>query len=406
MKPGLRDYAALAATTASGGLGLLLPLYLTHQGHSVGLVGVLTALGAVASLLSRIPLPLLYRPSRSRQLLLLTSVGGMVSSAVLPFMPDLVFFTLALLVNRVMGGLATSIYLARYLDMIGNAAGVERRRVMGYYGGTQAAGYAASSLFSGLLADYAGFEVAFLFTAAASGVAAAILITLPNPTGSQARETVVRPRPAGLFRGSLAAVDDPGLWGVLNVNTWNHFFHTINGSFFPVLATAVGLPPAQIGLIRALYSGVNAVSRPVAWIFMGRLGLRQIAYVGIGLQAALLFAMPFVRDVLVFIAISAAFGLGRAVVVVATSAGLAEEVDDTRVSRGMATATYSTSADVSNIGAPLVGGLVASLFGIAVMFPVTAVGFLACFVAGDVAVARWRARRSSGIEQVPAPAPG
>jgi MFS family permease len=379
-------------------MGLLLPLYLVHAGHPVGLVGLLAGLAAIAALLSRIPLPLLYRPHRSRQILLATSAAGMVSSAVMPIMPDLITFTLVLMVNRVASGIATAVYMARYLDLI--AEGVDRRRVMGYYGGTQAAGYAASSLFTGVIADVWGFAAAFLFCAATSGLAALLMLTLGNPEVSRRPLTqAAAARPAGRIRGWLAGVDDPGLWGVLNINTWNNFFHIINVSFFPVLATAIGMPPAQVGIIRALYSSINAVSRPIAGVVMGRLELRQIAYVGIGLQAALLFAGPFIRDIAVFIPWTLAYGFGRAIVVVATSAGLAEEVDDTRVSRGTATATYSTSADISSVGAPLIGGLVASMFGVVAMFPLTAVGFLACFVTGDLAVTRWRARRRTAVPE-------
>jgi MFS family permease len=108
---------------------------------------------------------------------------------------------------------------------------------------------------------------------------------------------------------------------------------------------------------------------------------------------------------LVFIPWTLAYGFGRAIVVVATSAGLAEEVDETRVSRGTATATYSTSADISSVGAPLIGGLVASLVGVVAMFPLTAVGFLACFLTGDVVVSRWRARRSAAQDHMPEPSP-
>jgi len=401
--PGPRDYFALAATTASNGMGLLLPLYLAHSGHPVGLVGLLTGLAAIAALLSRIPLPFLYRPQRSRQILLVTSAAGMVSAAAMPVMPDLISFTLILMVNRIASGIATAVYLARYLDLIGE--GVDRRRVMGYYGGTQAAGYAFSSLFTGLIADYAGFTAAFLFSAATSGLAAVLMLGLGNPATSQhVGRTVAPSRPPGRLRGWVAGVDDPGLWGVLNINTWNNFFHIINVTFFPVLATAIGMPPAQIGIIRALYSSINAVSRPIAGLVMGRLALRQIAYMGITLQAMLLFAGPFIRDLLVFIPWTLAYGFGRAIVVVATSAGLAEDVDDTRVSRGAATATYSTSSDISSVAAPLLGGLIASLVGVVAMFPLTAVGFFACFVTGDFLVGRWRARRVLDQADIAAPA--
>ncbi len=406
--PGLRDYFALAATTASNGLGLLLPLYLAHVGQPVGVVGLLTGLAAIAALLSRIPLPLLYRPQRSRQILLVTSAVGMGSSAALPVMPELISFTVVLIVNRVASGIATAVYMARYLDLI--AEGVDRRRVMGYYGGTQAAGYAASSLFTGLIADLAGFTAAFLFNAATAGLAAALMLGLGNPArsprgGSQRHGAQHGAPSTGRLRGWLAGVDDPGLWGVLNSNTWNNFFHVVNVSFFPVLATAIGMPPAQVGIIRALYSSINAVSRPIAGLVLGRLALRQIAYVGILLQAVLLFAGPFIRDLLIFIPWTLAYGFGRAIVVVATSAALAEDVDDTRVSRGTATATYSTSADLSNVGAPLIGGLIASVVGVMAMFPLTAVGFGVCFVVGDVAVSRWRARRTAAAVERAEPAP-
>src|SRR5688500_16524721 len=116
--PGLRDYLALAATTASNGMGLLLPLYLAHSGHPVGLVGLLTGLAAMAALLSRIPLPALYRPERSQHLLLVTAAAGLVSSAAMPLMPDLLTFTGVLMVNRIASGLATAVYLARFLDLM------------------------------------------------------------------------------------------------------------------------------------------------------------------------------------------------------------------------------------------------------------------------------------------------
>src|SRR5205823_1104021 len=99
-RPGRREYAALAAISGSGGMNLLIPLYLDHLGYSVGVVGLLAGLAALATLLSRIPVPLVYRPQRSRSLLLIAAAGGMLSSAALPFLPDLVLFTAVLFVNR------------------------------------------------------------------------------------------------------------------------------------------------------------------------------------------------------------------------------------------------------------------------------------------------------------------
>jgi MFS family permease len=390
--PGRREYAALAAISSSGGMNLLVPLYLAHLGYPVAAVGLLAGLGALAVLLSRIPVPMVYRPERSRALLLIAAGGGMVSSAVLPFLTDLAPFTLVLLVNRALSGLATAVYLARYLDLIGE--GADRRRAMGNYGGTQALGYTLSGVFVGILADFLGYHAAFLYGAAMSALGGLLLLGAPNPRPRRAAHAARAPaRPQGGLRGRLAGMADPGLWGVLNANTWNNFFHIVQASFFPVLATAAGLGPAQVGLTRAVYAGINTVGRPTAGIVMGRFTLRQVAYLGLVGQAAMLFALPFVHEFALFMALSVASGLGRAIVVVASSAGLAEDVDETRVSRGTATAAYSTSSDVPNVVGPLVAGFIASVAGLGPMFAIVGVGTVACFAAGDLAVARWRARR-------------
>ena len=392
-RPPRREYAALAAISSAGGMNLLVALYLAHLGYPAAVVGLLAGLGALATLLSRIPVPMLYRPQRSRLLLLIALGGGVLTSVILPLLPDLALFTAVLLVNRALDGLATTVYLARYLDMLDE--GMDRRRAMGNYGGTQALGYTGSGLFVGILADFVGYQAAFLYGAGMSALAIVLLVGAPNPRPRRVAAPAAALQPRARLWRSLGEIADPGLWRVLNANTWNQVFHIVQASFFPVLATAVGLGPAQVGLTRAVYAGVNTVGRPAAGIVMGRLSLRQVAYLGLASQAVLLLALPYARELALYISLFVAAGLGRAIVVVATSAGLAEDVDETRVSRGTATAAYSASSDVPNVVGPLVAGLIASVVGLGPMFPIVAVGTLVCFVAGDLAVARWRARRAA-----------
>jgi predicted MFS family arabinose efflux permease len=373
-------------------MGLLIPLYLGHQGHSVGAIGIMAGIGGIATLLSRFPVPAVYRPERSVFLLVVLSAVGAVTAVALPLLSDLVLFGSVFFLNRAASGAATAIYLARFLDSMDEHT--DRRKAMGFYGGTQAVGYATSNLFIGLLADFLGYTSAFLYGGAISAVAGILLIGTPTPMarrGARARAGAPE-RPTGL-RGRIASVADPGLWGVLNTTFWNTFFHTVQSSFFPVLGLAVGLTPGQIGVTRSVYAGVNAVGRPAAGLVMHRLTLRQVNYLGMIAQAIMLFALPFMREFALFLLFSLAAGLGRAVVVVATSAALAEEVDETRVSRGVSTAAYSTAFDLPNSVGPVVGGFVATLLGVTGMFPVMAAGALAGFLGGDAAMSRWRTRR-------------
>jgi MFS family permease len=117
-----------------------------------------------------------------------------------------------------------------------------------------------------------------------------------------------------------------------------------------------------------------------------------VAYCGLGLIAALLFALPFVQTFVIVAILFVSMAAVRAIVVVANSAALAEEVDETRVSRGAATSSYSASMDMSNILAPAASGFVASIFGVFSMFSIVAAAAFGCFVAGDFMVQRWRAR--------------
>jgi len=371
-------------------VSILIPLYLTHLGYPVGAVGGVLAMAAVATLLSRLPVPKLYRPERSRLLLLATLVGGGLSFAVLPFMDSIAVFAIVLIVNRALYGLATTFFLARYLDLI--ADGTNRRQAMGWYGGIQAIGYTSSNVLVGVSADLFGYTAAFLYGTVFTTLAVIPLIgarDLPPKAVAERQETVNRP---GGVRGWLHGVADPGLWGVLNVSTWNNVFHLTLVSFFPVYAAAVGMGAAQVGIARGLYSGINAVGRPLAGAALARFSLRQVSYLGLGLIATLLFALPFAQSFTIVAVLFLTMAAARAIVVVANAAALAEEVDETRVSRGAATSSYSASADVSSIVAPAASGFVASVFGIFGMFPIVAAAAFGCFVAGDLLVERWRSR--------------
>jgi len=63
-----------------------------------------------------------------------------------------------------------------------------------------------------------------------------------------------------------------------------------------------------------------------------------------------------------------ATGVCRAVTFVANSIGLAEEVDETRVGRGVASGLFNGAADLGQIVGPTVAGIVAQAVGIDTMF--------------------------------------
>jgi predicted MFS family arabinose efflux permease len=361
-------------------MGIALPLYLTHLGHPVALVGLMLTL-------ARFAVPRMYRPERSKLLLNLSLLGSILTFVPLPFIPDMSLFAVAIVVNRVFMGIATTIFLARYLDMM--VEGADRRQAMGWYTGTQAAGFTSSNVFVGLLADYLGYVAAFMYGVGFCTIAMVILLWAPE---LPAKVRAAASAPVRGLRGHINSIADPGLWGVLNVGFWNNLFHLVMVSFFPILGAAIGLGPAQVGLARGLYSGINAVGRPLIVAFTRQLSLRQLTLAGLAIQTVLLGILPMAQAFIAVIAVFILFAAARAIVVVANGTGLAEDVDERRVSRGVATSTYSAVSDVSSIVAPLVGGLVASVVGVNSMFPLVAIGSLICFFAADAAIRQWRHR--------------
>jgi predicted MFS family arabinose efflux permease len=391
----LRENATLAALSGPAGtMSLLIPLYLSYLGYQVGIIGGVLAFSSVATLLARVLVPKLYKPERSRLLLIATLIGGAVTFAVMPWMPGLPLFMVMLVINRILFGLATTFFLARYLDAMG--ASTDRRKAMGYYGGTQAVGYTSSNAIVGVVADFLGYPAAFLYGTVFSMLAVILLLISPELAPKLAsRRGEGAPKVQGGIRGWLHSASDPGLWSVINVGSWNNLFHIVLVSFFPVFAAQIGLGPAQVGLTRSLYSGLNAVGRPLGGIVMGRASLKTVIRIGLSVQAVLLFTLPFMHEFLTILPIFLLIGATRSVVVVANSIQLVEEVDETRVSRGLATSAYSTTGDVSNIAAPALAGTIASLVGVGGMFSLMAGVAFSGFLAGDYTIQRWRKRLQS-----------
>ena len=81
-------------------------------------------------------------------------------------------------------------------------------------------------------------------------------------------------------------------------------------------------------------------------------------------------------------------GLMRAVVIVANAVGLVQDVDETKVRRGVASAIYNSAGDLGNILGPAVGGLIAHLTSIGGVFVFGSVGATVLFLMGIVAVRR------------------
>jgi MFS family permease len=73
-------------------------------------------------------------------------------------------------------------------------------------------------------------------------------------------------------------------------------------------------------------------------------------------------------------------GFVRAVALVSNAVGLVQDIDERKVSRGMATGIYNAAGDLGNILGPSAGGLIASVAGVAGLFVVAPLGAAVLFL--------------------------
>jgi predicted MFS family arabinose efflux permease len=148
----------------------------------------------------------------------------------------------------------------------------------------------------------------------------------------------------------------------------------------------------QIGIIRAAYAGINAITRPISGHVVDKVGHRRLSYAGIPLQSALLMLIPLFSGFGPILIVYIMSGLMRAIVIVANAVGLVQDVDETKVQRGIASAVYNSAGDLGNIIGPSVGGIIAHATSIAAVFVYGSLGSTILFLLVVFAV-----RRSAGM---------
>ena len=155
---------------------------------------------------------------------------------------------------------------------------------------------------------------------------------------------------------------------------------------------------SQIGVIRGVYAGCNAVTRPISGHVVSKVGHKRLSYWGIPLQAFILALIPLFAGFYPVLIVYVLSGVMRAVVIVANAVGLVQDVPENKVQRGLASGIYNAFGDLGNIIGPFMGGLIAQAAGIGSVFVVGSLGSAILFFAAILLARRLSGRGlASGI---------
>ncbi len=356
---------------------LIIPPFLQELRFPVSSIGSLVSLMPVFSLVSRIPTGIVYRKSRARTLI----AGAILIMSACNFLysvaADSVTFALVHGVNGFVYGAVTTLYMAFYVDSL--PPDENRSHAMGYYVGSLAVGYSTGSFLAGYVADRFGFAITFYVSAFLSLLSLVLFFLLRDPSTPKAAAEKTSTPAKIKFRDSLTALSNPKLLEVVVVALFLNFLNQLGGVFLPLYGLAVGLTLTQVGVIRALYALCNAVTRPLSGLVVTRFGHRRLSSGGMSLQSALLMTLPLFTSFGSVLALYVGAGFVRAVAVVSNAVGLVQDVDETKVPRGVASGIYNAAGDLGNILGPSTGGLIAALTGIGGLFVVAPLGSTALF---------------------------
>lgn len=357
---------ACSATAAEALLAFVLPPYLQAVGYPVGSIGVLVGLAAGAALFSRLPVGLLYRGGSARALL----GGSLLLAALVTLLYPLATATLAFAAVRAVSGLAygaaTTVNLARFVD--GLPPGSRRSQGMAFYAGAMAAGFAVGNGPGGLIADWLGYTPSFVGASALYFVAFAATLVAGRGQRVVAPQAATAAAGGSAWRQVRAAAGDPGTRAVTLAAFLLAFLAQTLSVYGTLYGLMVNVTLAEMGFIRAAFSITQVVMRSLAGPLARRFGRRRTQDGGLAGQALFMVLLASSYGFWPLLAAQLAVGVCRAVTFVANSIALAEDVDEARVGRGIASGLFNAASDLGQIVGPTIAGLIGQAAGLPTMF--------------------------------------
>jgi predicted MFS family arabinose efflux permease len=173
----------------------------------------------------------------------------------------------------------------------------------------------------------------------------------------------------------LRALRDPAVLDVTLLSFQLNAIHHVGQVFFPLVARGVGLGLAEIGVVRSVYSCINAIARPLTSPLITRLGAGRTALWSFAIQAGVIACIPFMAfgGLPAFAFIFLISGSLRAVGFTANAISMAEDIPESRLSRGLSSSLFNAAKDLGNIAGPVIGSTLVSIVGLDLMFVVAGV---------------------------------
>ena len=368
-------YLVVVATySAEGFITVVLPPYLQYQGVPLDSIGAIVSALAFASLFSRLPAGLLYRPRRANASIALAGLAVAAATFLYPRTDSEVVLGALRLVHGFAFGVSTTLNMAQFFDA--RPPDFDRGRAMGLFAACIAAGNMTGNFIGGWWADHLGFESAFTAAAVFPLLAAATNLQVHHepPQGAGGEK-----KPSRGLTGTLRALRNPAILLAALLLFCLNLMNQMFVAFFSLYGLGIGLSLTAVGTLRAAASFGGIFTRVFAGV-LGRFWTAQrITRVGIAASGVVLFLVPTTTALVLLTPLVVAMAVLRSVVTVTGGVNVIDATDATAEQRGLASGLFNMGKDLGAMAGPFFGGLVSAQVGVGAMMQVIAVAALVLF---------------------------
>lgn len=335
-----------------GSLYLYIPIlapYVTHQGGSASLAGIVVAAYGVPQLTTRIFLGRWAdRIGRRKVFLAMGMITVIVSSLGMALLP----IPWAFVGFRVLAGLAASTWAMFSMLYVSYQTSGRDVHAMGWVSFSNNAGQVGATLVGGFLAAHGGWSAPFWASAGLAAVGMLLVSTLPET--KVARSIIAPPPLRYLFSyGSLRLASGLGIFSQMVT-----FLLTFG--YVPLWASRHGFSQPELGVLMMAGILPTTLFSVLTGTWLSKhLSIRTLAGVGFLLMAVAALATPLATDSTWLFLTQATLGIGRGIVTPTLMAMAIFGVQDRW--RTTALAAYQAAYSVGMIGGPMLGALVVGL---------------------------------------------
>jgi MFS family permease len=345
--------ASIILTAATGGLGLMIQLFLKAQNAPIPLITLAASLGSAGALLGSVLWGRISDRASRRLLLLVTLVGVSLAIGILVSLPP----ASVVVGSSFLRSLMDAGFGAVSLGMVSAASAVARRgKNLSYVSSARSLGWALGALGSGVLLEHLGFRGGFALMATMPMIALLVLLFLPHDRAPvpQRAETPWRTlRSAGLA--------DLYVGTILRQMGINGAF-----SLLYVYMDTLTIAPSLMGILSACNTATQVLMLIVFGRLVDRIGRRRVFMFGFGLSAIAITIFGLAHGPIGMAVGYTMVGVSFSSLYIGSTAHIGDRVPHAR--QGTMLGLYETMRGLGGVVGPLVAGALASWLGYRGMF--------------------------------------